>query len=1540
MRRFRVFALGMAALVAGTVSCENSPNGPPDINAIVVNLGLNTLVVGQTVQADAIAREIGGAALTGITLTWSSSNTSVATVSPGGLVTAVAPGTTQISATAGGVTGTANITVVPPPPVPVVSVLVTLAANSVIVGQATTATGTPRDAAGAALANRTIEWSSSNTSVARVTQTGAVTTFAAGTAQIIATVEGVSGNATLTVQPPVGSVTVALAASSISVGQTTTATATVRDAGNVVLTGRPVTWTSSTPAVATVNATTGVVTAVGPGLASIVATSEGIAGGATLTVVVPVASVSVALTSPISVGQSTTAVATLRDAANNVLTDRTVTWSSSNTAIATVNATTGVVTGVAVGSATITALAGGVSGTANVTVQVSVASVSVSLSAASIVVGQTTTATATVRDAGGNIVNRTVSWTSSNAAVATVTPGGLVSGVGIGTTNIIGAVDGVLGVAQLAVASPAGPPAQLAIVSQPAGAVSGIQFAPALSVQIQDAVGRLTNSTAAVTVAITTGTGALVGTATVNAVNGVAVFNTLRIDGAGQHVLTVSSTGLPSVPSNAITVTQNPVALSIQVQPAGAATGSPLVTQPVIRILDNAGLLITNSTLAVTATKSSGNGTLTGVTTVNAVGGVATFTNLRIDGGGAHTLTFSTTAPALQVVSNAFPVASGPAAQIVMATQPSGAVSGLALTGQPAVQLQDVAGNLTTSGAAVTAAITAGNGVLVGQATVNAVNGVAQFTNLRIDGSGAQTLTFTSAGLTATSSSSFNVTQNAASLAIQTQPAGATTGSAMTTQPVIRILDNAGLVVVNSALAVTATRTTGTGTLSGTTTLNAVNGVATFTNLRIDGSGNHVLTFSTAAPALQIASNAFNVAVGPPAQLAITTQPAGASSGVDFTTQPVVEIRDAANSLVASSTVAVTAAIGTGSGTLTGTVTVNAVNGVATFGSLRINGVGAHTLTFTSTGLTSVTSAVVNVTQTPASLAIQTQPGGATTGSAMATQPSIRILDNSGQLIANSTLGVTAAITTGGGTLTGTTTVNAVNGVATFTNLRIDGSGNHVLTFSTTAPALQIASNGFNVAVGPANRLGITTQPNNAQDGSAFVTQPVVEVQDVAGQRVTTSSAPVTAAVTTGAGALSGTLTVNAVNGVATFTNLTISGATGTHALTFTSTGLTAIASANFNVAVSGATGDLSGTVTLANLTPVGGGAVEVLSGQTVVQTIPVAGNGTYSFTGIGVGPYNLRLQPVLSHSMGPAEPATRSVTVTANNTTVQNFVVKPALYADDFQSYTTTTLRDGCGRQTGTIPAGSFFSGSNTDMGCSGTNSISMDNTGGPNGASKAMRYDWAARPFVAPASTYCTTETTIGVAPRFNPPPVADTLWIRFTSKESAGFAHGSQTCGSTHGLAYKFFLVVFSKVGVNARVGTYLFPAVTGSATNGEFGMDMNDGLGNTRSLNGPPNANDPTAPFPLGTTWNGQYHTWHIQIFGLGGSTVTYRVYMDGVMLRELVGPFIPNQVVGGNGWAFQFEVGANINNGPEQAQSRHWRELGIYTSRPSMLRLPP
>ncbi|MFL5465097.1 MAG: Ig-like domain-containing protein, partial [Gemmatimonadaceae bacterium] len=169
------------------------------------------------------------------------------------------------------------------------------------------------------------------------------------------------------------SFTVSVTPATIAVGQTAQASSIMLDQRNRPITNWTVAWSSSNPQIVTISAD-GVLSGLAQGTATVTATRGSASASANITVVsttsgtVPVASVSVALASAlINPGQTTQATATTRDANDNVLTGRAVTWSSSNNAVAGVSAS-GVVTAVAAGSAQITATSEGVAGSATLTV--------------------------------------------------------------------------------------------------------------------------------------------------------------------------------------------------------------------------------------------------------------------------------------------------------------------------------------------------------------------------------------------------------------------------------------------------------------------------------------------------------------------------------------------------------------------------------------------------------------------------------------------------------------------------------------------------------------------------------------------------------------------------------------------------------------------------------------------------------------------------------------------------------------------------------------------------------------------------------------------------------------------------------------------------------------------------------------------------------------------------------------------------------------------------------------------------------------------
>ena len=169
-------------------------------------------------------------------------------------------------------------------PEPVASVDVSAPAGDIVVGQTTQLSATARDAKGNALSNRTIEWTTSTATIATVSTNGLVTGVAAGQATITATSEGKSGSRPVNVlPPPVSTVSVTAASNALQIGQTTQLTAVTRDASNNVLSGRSVTWSTSNPGVASVSLN-GLVTALGGGTVTLTGTAEGKTGSTDIVV--------------------------------------------------------------------------------------------------------------------------------------------------------------------------------------------------------------------------------------------------------------------------------------------------------------------------------------------------------------------------------------------------------------------------------------------------------------------------------------------------------------------------------------------------------------------------------------------------------------------------------------------------------------------------------------------------------------------------------------------------------------------------------------------------------------------------------------------------------------------------------------------------------------------------------------------------------------------------------------------------------------------------------------------------------------------------------------------------------------------------------------------------------------------------------------------------------------------------------------------------------------------------------------------------------
>ena len=248
----------------------------------------------------------------------------------------------------------------------VASVELTPAATSVAVGRTLALAATPRAANGAVLPERSIVWSVEPGNVATVSTTGVVTGIALGTATVTATVEGKSARRTITVHATaVESVEVVPGTGTLRAGDTLRLVARPRDNQGAILTDRAVAWQSSAPAIASID-DTGLITARTAGTVTFTATSETKQGVATFTVLaasVVRVTVNTALDT-LEAFDLHSMTATLKDSLGNVLADRTIRWTSSDPAIATIDSITGLLTGVQRGTVTVTATVEGKSATA------------------------------------------------------------------------------------------------------------------------------------------------------------------------------------------------------------------------------------------------------------------------------------------------------------------------------------------------------------------------------------------------------------------------------------------------------------------------------------------------------------------------------------------------------------------------------------------------------------------------------------------------------------------------------------------------------------------------------------------------------------------------------------------------------------------------------------------------------------------------------------------------------------------------------------------------------------------------------------------------------------------------------------------------------------------------------------------------------------------------------------------------------------------------------------------------------------------------
>lgn len=579
-------------------------------------------------------------------------------------------------------------------------------------------------------------------------------------------------------------------------------------------------------------------------------------------------------------------------------------------------------------------------------------------------------------------------------------------------------------------------------------------------------------------------------------------------------------------------------------------------------------------------------------------GGVITFSGCVLYTAGTYEISTATTANLSDPSAATFTVVAGSPAQLSFTQSPSNSTGGVPFATQPTLQVEDSWGNVVTADQSKPVlGLAAASGTIPSTAKVSGcsqteVSGVVTFTGCSVNTAftgyelTATDLEGTTTITSSTPSSPFTISVGPAYQVAFTQaPTGGTPGAVFSssTQPWVAVQDEGGNTETSDNSSVVqlsltqyltsgnsqqplpsgaALACTGTNSSTGITSVTVTAGVAKFSGCSINDTGDgYSLTASDSSvpvlpPFNPNISPYFDIA-GTATKLVFTTEPSTtATAGVAFPQQPVVSVEDANGNVVTTGSYSVTLSSSSGTGTFNCTTPVATTSGVANFSGCDISLAGGpYTLTATATSLTSATSTGITVGPgQPTQLVFEQPPASPkptfTAGGVFSPQPVVEIEDVAGNVVTTDDNPITLSVS--GQNLTcsgGSTTVDAVNGVATFQGCGgLTTAGNYTLVASDTEGTLVLTQGlPFTVTGGPPTAITFSTPPGgNITGGVAFPAQPAVTLTDMYGNPATVTGSvqlailPVgqTGSSTTGSGALTCSPSSNqqtVTNGVATY---------------------------------------------------------------------------------------------------------------------------------------------------------------------------------------------------------------------------------------------------------------------------------------------------------------------------------------------------------------------------------------------------------------------
>ena len=508
------------------------------------------------------------------------------------------------------------------------------------------------------------------------------------------------------------------------------------------------------------------------------------------------------------------------------------------------------------------------------------------------------------------------------------------------------------------------PPTQIVFSTQPGTSVAGQPISGPVTVKLEDANGTVINDDAPVTLAVASGPGALSGTITLNAVNGVATFDSAVLTKSGTYVLTATDSLdlLAAVNSSSFVVNPAAAATLAFLQPlSNLVAGSTISPAVLVAVEDAYGNVVPSASANITLSISTGPGLLSGSTTAATSGGIATFGSVVITKSGDYVLTATDAADTLILNSNTFTVTPGAAVHLLFLNPPTTITAGQAFSSDVTAELTDAFGNIATNNVSnITISVASGPGALLGSTTLPVTSGEVDFTNLVIKKAGVYRLRIDDAGLNATSGT-FTVNLGTAAQAVFVQqPTAITTGGSFNL--VMQVQDSAGnfLPTSNAPVKLSLVGAPAGARLNGTLSTRAVNGIVTLHNVSLVKPPGY-FTLGATVPGNTTGYSAPIIVSGPAAKLAVTKQPPVSVKAGTALSAVTVNILDAFGHVAADDSAVTVSLIGS-NGVLGGTKTLHAVNGVVTFNGLTISQAGSYSLRFTDGKLQTVNSRAITVT--------------------------------------------------------------------------------------------------------------------------------------------------------------------------------------------------------------------------------------------------------------------------------------------------------------------------------------------------------------------------------------------------------------------------------------------------------------------------------------------------------------------------------------------------------------------------------------------------